>query len=211
MIYRTHHLHPHTVSSSYIYDYAIIIQLADGTRRRLDMTIVPLVYRSVKQNQLQHIAPLSLSLLSLSLPFDISIYIPPPLHTYIPTSIYTPTPSTPPPHFPRHADPVNAYLCRPDFFDDPSALTPLVANYIPRAAPCASHTSRSAPYAIASTDYATLHPEEAAWLSQRLTKTAAGVQQFVAGKLTGRSLNTTEARLRVAVANTGGGQARHAP
>lgn len=32
------------------------------------------------------------------------------------------------------------------------------------------------------------------------------MQQFVAAKLTGRSLNATEARLRVAVANTGGGK-----
>lgn len=44
--YRSHHYtRTLTVSSSYIYDYAIIIQLADGTRTRLDMTIVPLVYR----------------------------------------------------------------------------------------------------------------------------------------------------------------------
>lgn len=140
------------MSSSYIYDYAIIIKQANGALARLDLTIVPKVF--------------------------------------------------------RNREPVSAFLCRPDSAADPSFLTPAVADYIPRTtSDCGAHAPlRSAPYAIASSDYATLHPEEAAWLQGRLDKTAPTIQQFVASKLTGKTLDATEARLKLAVANTGGGK-----
>lgn len=137
-----------TVSSSYIFDFAIIITLPSGTPARLDFTLIPLVY--------------------------------------------------------RYADPVNAYLCRPDRFPDGQ-----VSDYIPQTTPnCGAHTGRASPYAIASGDYATLHPEEAAWLSGRLAKTSASVKQFVDQKLsgTGKMLSLTEAQLRIAVGHTGGGK-----
>jgi hypothetical protein len=139
------------VSSSYIFDYAIIIKKADGSLIRLDLTIVPKVY--------------------------------------------------------RYGKPATAFLCTPDAEQD-SPVTERIVDYIPRTTSnCAVYTPRSPPYAIAASDYASLHPEEAEWLQERLDKTAPQVQQFVAGKLTGgKTLSPPEARLKIAVANTGGGK-----
>ena len=138
------------MSSSFIFDYAIIIQLQNGTNIRLDMTIVPRVFRwysGVKKS--------------------------------------------------------SAYLCRPDGASD---ITRFVNEYIPRSANCSDHTSRPSPYAITSPNFTVLHPEEAGWLEQRLDRTAPKVQQFVASSLTGKTLDAKEARLKVAIANTGGGK-----
>lgn len=102
--------------------------------------------------------------------------------------------------------PPTAFLCKPDGSTDPIKLAPTLKDYIPRTDDCSSHTSRPAPYAIAEDTFAALHPEEATWLEGRLDKTAVNIQSFVAGKLVGKSLDATQARLRIAVANTGGGK-----
>ena len=112
----------------------------------------------------------------------------------------------------------SGFLCRPDgIVGDQcflaqgetginSYVSPDVASYIPRLAPCANHTSRMAPYARQSMNYTALHPEEAAWSAQRLNKIAPAIQSFVASQLSGKSLSDTQARLKVAFANVGGGK-----
>lgn len=112
----------------------------------------------------------------------------------------------------------SGFLCRPDGIEGDqcfpaqgetginSYVSPDVASYIPRLAPCANHTSRMAPYARQSMNYTALHPEEAAWSAQRLNKTAPAIQSFVASQLSGKSLSQTQARLKVAFANVGGGK-----
>lgn len=138
-------------STSYIYDYAILFSGPDGVLQRLDLTIVPKVF--------------------------------------------------------RRSTPKTGFLCKADGSKDPVKLSPYLRDYVPRTGSCAAHTSRAAPYALSSPDYATLHPEEAAWLASRLDKTAPLVQSFVSSKLPGKApLDNTQARLRIGFSNMGGGK-----
>lgn len=102
--------------------------------------------------------------------------------------------------------PREAFLCKPDGSAEPVQLASTLKGYIPRTDTCSAHTTRSAPYALAGTTFAALHPEEAAWLEERLDKTAPSVKAFVERKLVGETLTNDQARLKIAIANSGGGK-----
>lgn len=105
----------------------------------------------------------------------------------------------------RRDSPVSAFLCRPDpgRSNGPVELAANIYDYVPQKGSC-NASGRAFPYSIASSDYATTHPEERTWLQGRLDKTAQAVQQFVADA--GFSLNISESRLKIAIAHSGGGK-----
>ena len=137
------------VDTNFVYDYALVFSTPNnGPAIRIDMTIIPKVY--------------------------------------------------------RNGGKYSAFLCRPDAQDTQFNISTAVRDYIPRTGDCGA-AGRAKPYAAMSSDYATAHPEEAAWLQGRLDNTAREVQKFVQNKA-GLSLNLTQSRLKIAVVHSGGGK-----
>jgi hypothetical protein len=99
----------------------------------------------------------------------------------------------------------SAFLCRPDGQETQFSMTAKVSDYIPRPGNCADHTNRAAPFGIVDSAYETVHPEEYAWLQGRLGVTGPKVKSFVQDKI-GRTLTDGQAKLKIAVANSGGGK-----
>ena len=104
--------------------------------------------------------------------------------------------------FRTDADGQDAFLCPPNN---------KTAKYMPTVESCKAivDTVRrpNAPYAINDPDAATLHPEENAWLQQRLSqKTNPGITKFVSANFPIASTFPSASNLKIAVAASGGGK-----